>query len=115
MLNKYPGLFSDGVGTFAGPKVRIYISADTQPLFHKARPVPYMIECELDHLQREGIISTVEYTDWAAPIVPILKADGTAHLWGLQNDDQPQFKAGWLPFAQSRGSVHHSHGWPDIQ
>ena len=79
MLNKYPGLFSDGVSTFAGPKVRIHVSADAQRLFHKARPVPYMmqsmIECELDHLQSEGIISPVEYSDWVAPIVPTLKAD----------------------------------------
>ena len=85
-LNKYPGLFSDGVGTFSGPKVRIHVSADAQPLFHKARPVPYMmqsmIKCELDHLQSEVIISPVEYSDWAAPIVPILKADETVHICG---------------------------------
>ena len=43
VLNKYPGLFSDGVGTFAGPKVRIHVSADAQPFFHKARPVPDMM------------------------------------------------------------------------
>ena len=86
MLNKYPGLISDGVGTFAGPKVRIHVSADAQTLFHKARPVPHMmrsmIECELDCLQSEGIISLVEYSNWAAPIAPILKADGTVHICG---------------------------------
>ena len=43
VLNKYPGLFSDGVGTFAGPKVRIHVSADAQPLFQKAKHVPYMM------------------------------------------------------------------------
>ena len=39
-----------------------------------------MIKCELDHLQSEGIISPVEYSDWAAPIVPRLKADGTVRI-----------------------------------
>ena len=67
VLNKFPGRLSDGVGTFAGPKVRIHVSADAQPLFHKARPVPYMmrsmIECELDCLQSEGIISPAEYSE----------------------------------------------------
>ena len=86
MLKKYPGVFSDGVGTFAGPKVRIHVSADAQPLLYKARPVPHMmrslIECKLDRLQSEGIISPVEYSDWAAPIVPILKADGTVRICG---------------------------------
>ena len=43
VVNKYPGLFSDGVGTFAGPKVRIHVSADAQPLLHTARPVPHMM------------------------------------------------------------------------
>ena len=41
-----------------------------------------MIECELDRLQSEGIISPVEYSDWAAPIIPILKADGTVRICG---------------------------------
>jgi len=66
--------------------VRIHVSADAQPLFHKARPVPYMmrsmIECELDRLQSEGIISPVEYSDWAAPIIPPLKVDGTVRICG---------------------------------
>ena len=48
--------------------------------------MPYMmqsmIECELDRLQSEGIISPVKYSDWAAPIVPILKADGTVLICG---------------------------------
>ena len=41
-----------------------------------------MIECELDCLQSEGIISSVEYSDWAAPLVPILKADRTVCICG---------------------------------
>ena len=41
-----------------------------------------MIKCELDRLQSEGIISPVEYSDWAAPIVPILKADVTVRICG---------------------------------
>ena len=41
-----------------------------------------MIECELDRLQSEGIISPVEYSDWAASIVPTLKADGTVCICG---------------------------------
>ena len=86
VLNKYPGMFSDGVGTFAGPRMRIHVSVDAQPLFHKAGPVPYMmrlmIKYELDRLQSEGIISPVEYSNWAAPIFPILKADGTVCICG---------------------------------
>ena len=117
VLNKYPGLFSDGVGTFVGPKVRIHVSADAQPLFHKARPVPYMmlsmLKCELDCLQSKGIISAVEYSDWTAPIVPTLKADGTVRICGDYKTTINRYSK-LDGFVQSRGSVHHSHGWPVI-
>ncbi|PIK48902.1 hypothetical protein BSL78_14237 [Apostichopus japonicus] len=33
------------------------------------------VEAELDRLQSEGIITPIQFADWAAPIVPILKAD----------------------------------------
>ena len=41
-----------------------------------------MIKCELDRLQSEGIISPVEYSDWAVPIIPTLKAGGTVRICG---------------------------------
>ena len=34
------------------------------------------VEEELERLEREGIIQPVQYVEWAAPIVPVLKADG---------------------------------------
>ena len=50
------------------------------PKFYKARPVPYsltdVIAKELDQLENEGIIKPVQFTDWEAPIVPVLKHDG---------------------------------------
>ena len=33
------------------------------------------VEEELAQLQRQGIITPVQFADWAAPIVPVLKAD----------------------------------------
>ena len=34
------------------------------------------MEEELNHLVREGILEPVEISDWASPIVPVLKSDG---------------------------------------
>ena len=47
----------------------------------KARPVQYTItgkiETELKRLQDEGTIEPVQFSEWAAPIVPILKPDNS--------------------------------------
>ena len=34
------------------------------------------VNLELDKLQTNGIISAVQHSEWAAPIVPVLKSDG---------------------------------------
>ena len=37
-----------------------------------------LVEKELDNLQAQGIIEPVVFSEWAAPIVPVLKADKTS-------------------------------------
>ena len=40
------------------------------------------IDKELDRLQAQGVIIPVEHSDWATPIVPILKANGEVRICG---------------------------------
>ena len=40
------------------------------------------VELELERLEREGIISPVEFSEWAAPIVPVAKSNGTVRICG---------------------------------
>ena len=51
----------------------------------EARPVPYdlkaKVEKELDRLQSEGI-SPIEFTEWMATIVPVVKQDGSVRICG---------------------------------
>ena len=37
---------------------------------------------ELDRLEKEGIIEPVDFSDWAAPIVPVVKRDGSVRICG---------------------------------
>ena len=78
-LQRYPGVFQDGLGTFKGFQAKIYVDPDATPRFHPARSVPYalreMVEQELRRLQENGTIEPVDFADWAAPIVVVVKQD----------------------------------------
>lgn len=69
-----------------GVKAHIYIEPDVKPRYFKPRPVPYAlrekIESELDRLVKEGTIKPVEFSEWAAPIVPIVKEDKSVRICG---------------------------------
>ena len=40
------------------------------------------VEAELDRLEQEGIIKPVQFAEWAAPIVPVVKKDGSIRICG---------------------------------
>ena len=78
-LDQYREVFEDGLGTFQGFEAHLEIDPNAQPRFNKARSIPYSkrqgVEDELDRLVAEGTLEPVEYSDWAAPIVAVLKPD----------------------------------------
>ena len=79
LLEKYDGVFKEGLGKLSGHEAKIHVDPDAQPRFCKARTLPYAlrgkVEDELQRLEKEGIIQPVQFADWAAPIVPVIKAD----------------------------------------
>ena len=86
LLQKYESVFSEGVGTLKGHKADLKVEENCQPSFHKPRQVPYAlrpkVEAELTRLEKEGILSKVEYSEWATPIVPVVKRNGSVRLCG---------------------------------
>ena len=85
-MNKYDDLFTDELGKLNGVTAKTYVDPTTKPIFCKARSVPYMmkpkIEQELERLERQGTTESVQYSEWATPVVPILKPDGSVRLCG---------------------------------
>ena len=80
-------VFQDEFGTFSGLKVKQIVDPQVQPKFCKSRPLPYAmqekVEQQLQCLQTAGIIEPVASSEWAAPVVPVLKRDKkTLHLCG---------------------------------
>ena len=86
LLDRHPALFKDELGKLEGETAKIYIDSDAKPQFYRARQVPYtlkvQVEAEIDRLVKEGVIEPVQFSEWAAPVVPVLKRDGSVRLCG---------------------------------
>lgn len=82
LLDKYETIFEDGLETLRGFQAKIHTDPDVVPKFCKPRPIPYAycekVENELNQLTDLGIIEPVKFSEWAAPIVPMLKSDGSS-------------------------------------
>ena len=86
ILDSLAELFKDELGLVKGIKVKLFASDSSKPAFFKARTVPYAlrkkVEAELDRLEKDGVIEKVQFSAWAAPIVLILKRDGSLRICG---------------------------------
>ena len=79
-------MFADELGCAKGIKAKIYVDPEAKPRFCKPRTVPFAfrekVNKELERLEKTGVIEPVQHADWAAPIVPVLKQDGSARNCG---------------------------------
>ena len=86
VLEKYTAVFQEGLGTLCGFKAKIHVNENAQPKYCRARSIPYTfrekVEQELQRLQKEGTIEPVKVSDWAAPIVPVIKRDKSVRICG---------------------------------
>ena len=80
ILEENGEVFQPGLGTLKGYQAKIVVDPDARPRFCRARTVPYglrhAVELEMERLEKEGIVAPVQFADWAAPIVPVIKSDG---------------------------------------
>ncbi|XP_064469539.1 uncharacterized protein K02A2.6-like [Ornithodoros turicata] len=80
VIAKHQDVFSDTLGTLKDVTAKLEIQDGARPRFFKARAVPFALQDrvaeELQRMQREGIIQSVKTSEWAAPIVPVVKRDG---------------------------------------
>lgn len=77
ILDKHSEVFREGIGTLKHIKAWIELEENAKPRFHKARLFPYAlrpkVEAELQHFVDQRILSKVEWSEWAMPIVPVGK------------------------------------------
>ena len=72
--------------TLQGTTVKIHVKLNVRPRFFRARPIPYALRdkvtSKLDRLCKADVIEPVQFSDWAAFIIPVLKSDGSLRLCG---------------------------------
>ena len=81
---KYTNVFSQTMGKIKDLKARIILKDNARPVFIKSRSVPFSIkdavEKELLDLEKNGIITKVNSSNWGTPIVPVRKANNTVRI-----------------------------------
>ena len=79
-------IFDPGLGKVTGFKAKLDLKADYRPKFCKARPVPFALKepigKELDRMERDGILVKTDSSEFASPIVPVVKSDKSLRLCG---------------------------------
>jgi hypothetical protein len=84
LKQEFREVLSSGLGKWAGPAAKIRVKPGTAPKFFKARPVPFAMRDpvgkELDRLVASDILEPVDHAEWASPIVPVPKKDGSIRI-----------------------------------
>ena len=86
LLAKHTDLFRNELGTLRGVTAKLHIGPDAQPRFYRPRAIPYALRSRVDQalekLVADGILEPVRFSEWAAPIVPVVERDGSIRVCG---------------------------------
>jgi hypothetical protein len=86
LKRKFHSLFDGKLGLVQGVQAHLEMKEAAVPKFLKPRTVPFAIKEdiaeELDRLINSGVLVKVDYSDWAAPIVPVKKPNGKYRICG---------------------------------
>ena len=84
LVKKYPDVFTHSLGLYKHAKISINLKPNARPVFFKPRTIPLAykkpLEEQLSNMMAEGILTPVDASEWATPLVPIIKSDGQQRI-----------------------------------
>ncbi len=79
-------IFSPGMGQVVNFEAKLDLKPDYKPKFCSARKVAYSIKdrlgATLDEMEKDGRLIKVDHSEFASPVVPVLKKDDTIRICG---------------------------------
>ncbi|EGT45081.1 hypothetical protein CAEBREN_16863 [Caenorhabditis brenneri] len=82
--SEYNSILQPGLGKCTKGKATLELKQNEKPVFRKARPVPYatlpVVSAEIERLTNTGVITPIDHSEWAAPVVAVSKKDGQIRL-----------------------------------
>lgn len=86
LRKQFPNVFNGNLGICTKAKAVLHLKPNAKPVFRPKRPVPYAalpaVEKEINRLEEMGVISRIDYSAWAAPIVATKKSNGDIRICG---------------------------------
>ncbi|XP_018359976.1 PREDICTED: uncharacterized protein LOC108759161 [Trachymyrmex cornetzi] len=83
---EFSDVFDKPVGTIKDFKAKLILKEDATPRFFKSRPVPFAlrdkVDEELEKMEKSGVISRIETSEWASPLVVVSKPNGAIRITG---------------------------------
>ncbi|XP_018316621.1 uncharacterized protein K02A2.6-like [Mycetomoellerius zeteki] len=84
LLKEYSDVFDQPVETIKDFKAKLMLKEDATPRFFKPRPIPFVlrdkVDEELEKMEKSGVISRIETSEWASPLVVVPKPNRTIRI-----------------------------------
>ncbi|XP_055622179.1 uncharacterized protein K02A2.6-like [Toxorhynchites rutilus septentrionalis] len=86
VLEEFPSVFDDSIGEITKVQASLTLKPNSKPVFLKSRSIPFsiqdVVENEINRMVEKGILLKVNHSEWATPIVPVMKSANKVRLCG---------------------------------